>query len=86
MLTLKARLLNIFTGNDFTNQQTGETIKGKTKLQLLATVPLKNGEYKNQLIDLAIPSGKVVLYEAKINEDVEVEVGVLGNDVRFYGI
>lgn len=86
MLTLKARLLNIFTGNNFTNQQTGETIKGKTKLQLLATVPLKNGEYKNQLIDLSIPSEKVAMYENKINEDVEVEVGVLGNDVRFYGI
>ena len=86
MLTLKAKLLNIFTGNDFTNQQTGETIKGKTKLQLLATIPLKNGTYKNQLIDLAIPMEKVARYEDRVNEEVEVEVGVMGNDVRFYGI
>lgn len=85
MLTLKAHLLNIFTGNDFTNQQTGETIKGKTKLQLLARVPLKNGEYKNQLIDLSIPIEKLSLYEDKLNSEVEVEVGLIG-DAKFYGI
>ncbi len=85
MLTLKAHLLNIFTGNDFTNQQTVETIKGKTKLQLLARVPLKNGEYKNQLIDISLPIEKLCLYEDKINCDVEVEVGLIG-DAKFYGI
>lgn len=85
MLTLKAHLLNIFTGNDFTNQQTGEVAKGKTKLQLLASVPLKNGGFKNQLIDLTIPEEKLPLYQEKINCDVEVVVGLIG-DAKFYGI
>lgn len=85
MLTLKAHLLNIFTGNDFTNQQTGEVAKGKTKLQLLASVPLKNGGFKNQLIDLTIPEEKLPLYQEKINSDVEVVVGLIG-DAKFYGI
>lgn len=85
MLTLKAHLLNIFTGNDFTNQQTGEIAKGKTKLQLLASVPLKNGGHKNQLIDLTIPIEKLPLYEDKINMDVEVEVALMG-EAKFYGI
>ena len=85
MLTLKAHLLNIFTGNDFTNQQTGEVAKGKTKLQLLASVPLKNGGFKNQLIDLTIPIEKLHLYQDKMNSDVEVEVGLIG-DAKFYGI
>ena len=85
MLTLKAHLLNIFTGNDFTNQQTGEIAKGKTKLQLLARVPLKNGGFKNQLIDLTIPMEKLHLYKEKINSDVEVEVALIG-DAKFYGI
>ena len=45
-LTLKGTLLNIFTSNDYV-KDSGEVVKGKTKLQLLIKVLLKNGGMKN---------------------------------------
>ncbi len=85
MLTLKANLINIFIGSDYIDKQTGEVTKGKPKLQLMIKIPLKNGASKNQLIDLSIPMEKLSLYQDKINEEVFVEVGLIG-DAKFYGI
>jgi hypothetical protein len=85
MLTLRAHLIHIFTSRDYVNKETGEVTKGKSKLQLLAKIPLKNGEYKSQLIDLSIPMEKLELYKYKITQVVDVEVGFIG-DAKFYGI
>ncbi len=85
MLTLRGALLNIFTSSDYTNKETNEVTKGKTKLQLLVKVPLKNGGYKNTLYDLTIPSDKLAKYTNNINKEVDVEVGVIGEH-KFYGI
>jgi len=85
MLTLRGTLLNIFTSSDYTNKETNEVTKGKTKLQLLVKVPLKNGGYKNTLYDLTIPSDKLAKYTNNINKEVDIEVGVIGEH-KFYGI
>ncbi|MDD4506833.1 MAG: hypothetical protein PHE60_10735 [Sulfurospirillaceae bacterium] len=85
MLTLRGTLLNIFTSSDYTNKETNEVTKGKTKLQLLVKVPLKNGGYKNTLYDLTIPSDKLAKYTSNINKEVDIEVGVIGEH-KFYGI
>lgn len=85
MLTLRGTLLNIFTSSDYTNKETNEVTKGKTKLQLLVKVPLKNGGYKNTLYDLTIPSDKLAKYNNNINKEVDIEVGVIGEH-KFYGI
>ncbi|MCD6654203.1 MAG: hypothetical protein LT067_05500 [Sulfurovum sp.] len=84
MLTLKGQLLNIFTNNDFTKED-GTVIEGKTKLQLLVKMPMKNGQSKNELYDLSIPKEKIELYRQKIGKEVEVEVALIGK-VTFYGI
>jgi hypothetical protein len=81
---MKAKLLHIFTGADFT-KETGETVKGKVKVQLLDVVTLRNGELKNELIDISIPKEKLGLYKDKIGTVVEVEVGIIGK-CSFYGI
>lgn len=83
-LTLKGTLLNIFTSNDYV-KDSGEVVKGKTKLQLLIKVPLKNGGMKNELIDLSIPKDKLLKYKGKENSQVEVEVATIGK-TQFYGI
>ena len=83
-LILKGSLLNIFISNDYTKED-GEVIKGKTKLQLLTKVHLKNGGAKNELIDLSIPVDKVHKYKGKENTTVEVEVATIGK-VQFYGV
>lgn len=85
MISIKAKLLHIFTSADYTNKDTQEVVKGKVKLQLLAQTTLKNGELKNELIDISIPKEKLSLYKDKVGSNVEVEVGVIGK-CSYYGI
>ena len=87
MLIIKAKLLHIFTSADYTNKETGKTSQGKVKLQLLAQTTLKNGEVKNELIDISIPKADYEKYKLKIGSTVEVPVGIIvkGN-VTYYGI
>ncbi|WP_304542896.1 hypothetical protein [Sulfurimonas microaerophilic] len=80
----KAKLLHIFTSADFTKED-GSTVAGKVKLQLLETITLRNGEIKNELIDISIPKDKYNLYKDKVGSTVEVEVGIIGK-CSFYGI
>lgn len=84
MLTLKGTLLNIFKTSDFTKED-GTVALGKTKLQLLVKMPMRNGQSKNELHDLSIPQEKIELYRQKIGKEVEVDVAVIGK-VIFYGI
>lgn len=85
MLIIRGTLLNIFESGSFLNKETNEVTKGKTKLQLLVKVPLKNGGHKNTLYDLTIPSDKLPKYTNTINKEVDVEVGIMG-EYKFYGI
>ena len=84
MLTLTGTLLNIFKTNDFTKED-GTVVPGKTKVQLLVKMSMRNGQTKNELHDLSIPIEKLELYRQKIGKEVEVEVAVIGK-VVFYGI
>jgi len=85
MIIIKAKLLHIFTSADYTNPDTNEVTKGKVKLQLLAQATLKNGEVKNELIDISIPKENYETYKNKIGSTVEVPVGVIGK-CSYYGI
>ena len=84
MLKLTGTLLNIFTNSDFTKED-GTIVPGKTKLQLLVKMPMRNGQSKNQLHDLSIPQEKIELYRQKIGKEVDVEVAIVGKAI-FYGI
>ena len=87
MLIIKAKLLHIFTSADYTNKETGETSQGKVKLQLLAQTTLKNGEVKNELIDISIPKADYEKYKSKIGSTVEVPVSIIAKgNVTYYGI
>jgi len=87
MLIIKAKLLHIFTSADYTNKETGETTQGKVKLQLLAQTTLKNGEVRNELIDISIPKDDYEKYKSKVGTTVEVPVGIIAKGkVTYYGI
>jgi hypothetical protein len=85
MLTIKAKLLHVFKSADYLNRETSEVTLGKNKLQLLMEIPLRNGGFKNELLDISIPPEKVSLYKGKEGEDVEVEVAIIGK-ATYYGI
>lgn len=84
MFIIKGKLLHLFVGADFTKED-GTVVPGKTKAQLLVLSPLKNGEVKNELLDITVPKEKYNLYKDKIGSTVEVEVGVIGK-CSYYGI
>lgn len=84
MLKMTGHLLAIYTSGDF-KREDGEVVKGKTKLQILTRISLKNGTTKNELIDISIPLEKLAKYKGKENTDVEVEVAIVGK-CTFYGI
>lgn len=84
MLKLTGTLLNIFTNSDFTKED-GTVVPGKTKLQLLVKMPMRNGQTKSELHDLSIPIEKLEEYRQKVGKEVEVAVAVIGK-VVFYGI
>ncbi len=86
MLTLKAKLFGIYRSNDFTNKETGEVQKGKTKLQLLTNRKMKDGSDKQELLDISIPPEKETLYKSKVGQEVSVDVGLIAKNYTFYGI
>lgn len=80
----KAKLIGMHTSQDF-RKEDGTVVSGKPKLELLEEIVLKNGEKKNQLVEISIPKDKVHLYKDKIGSTVEVEVGLIGK-CSYYGI
>ena len=86
-LIMKAKLLHLFINADYTNKETGEISIGKVKLQLLIQSILKNGESKNELIDISIPKSDYEKYKSKVGSTVEVPVGIITKgQVTYYGI
>jgi len=86
MLILKAKLLSIYKSMDFVNKETGETTLGKVKLQLMSTIKLRNGETKQELRDISIPTTKLDQYKSKIGQEISVEVGLIAKQYTFYGL
>ncbi|MDD2267366.1 hypothetical protein [Sulfuricurvum sp.] len=84
MFIIKAKLLHLFVGVDF-KKEDGTIVPGKPKIQLVVISHLRNGQIKNELLDISIPQDKVALYKDKIGTTVEVEVGVIGK-CSYYGI
>jgi hypothetical protein len=86
-LIMKAKLLHLFTSADYTNPETQVTTQGKLKAQLLAQTTLKNGEVKNELIDISIPRENYDALKSKIGSTVEIPVGIIAKgQVTYYGI
>jgi hypothetical protein len=86
MLILKAKLLNAYRTNDFTNYETGKVSKGKNKLQLLQTIKMKNGQEKQELLDITVPDAKLSQYKSEIGKEVSVEVGIISKGHSFFGL
>ena len=87
MLILKGKLLHIFKSADCTDKETGEVTQGKVKLQLLVQTTLRNGELKNELIDISIPKDDYEKYKSKIGSTVEVPIGIIAKGkITYYGV
>lgn len=85
MLLFRGHLVHIFPSKNIKDERTGEAIKSKPILQLLAKILNDKGENKSHLIWITIPIEKLALYQDKVTQIIEVEVES-DRDVEFYDI
>lgn len=86
MHILKLKLFGTYVGSDFTRED-GTVVPAKPKLELLDELTLKDGGKKHKILSVSIPKEKLKLYESKVGQVVEVEVGIMSKSpVTFYGV
>jgi len=72
MLQLSGDVWNVFQ-TDVRKDKEGNEYGGDWKVQLMADVPLENGTYKTELVDLKTPDHR--LFEQHKKQPVRVPVG-----------
>lgn len=83
MLTLNGIILNIYKTPVGKNKD-GEAYGGQDKIQIMCENTLRNGEKKNDLIDLTVKDSS----SFGKGEEVSIPVGiyVTGNQPKFYAL
>lgn len=85
MLTLCGSVAHVFAAPDGVDKKTGETYQGGFRVQLMAMVPLQNGEAKYDLVTLSTDAPQA--FEAMKGKYVRVPVGAYpmrGGSVGFF--
>lgn len=57
MFTLTGTIINVFTAPKGVSKKTGEEYGGNDKVQIMGDIPLANGSYRKELIDLTTDQG-----------------------------
>ena len=85
MLSISGKVVNVFTTEAKTDKETGEITPEKTKLQIMGSIALPDGQTKFDLVTLSAPKSPV--FDDLENKKVIVPVGVFapskGNTVFF---
>ena len=86
-VTIEGKMFGGFQKPDFTNKDTGETIKGKFIVQLMVEQKLRNDEIKNELLDVSIPNELISKYKGKEGQAVQIKCNYMAKEkVTFYGV
>ena len=86
-VTIEGKMFGGFQKPDFTNKETGETVKGKFIVQLMVEQKLKNDEIKNELLDVSIPNELISKYKGKEGQPVQIKCNYMAKErVTFYGV
>ena len=84
---IEGKMFGGYQKPDFTEKETGEVKKGKYVVQLMVENELKNGQIKNELLDVSIPSELIPKYKGKIGEVVQIRCKYVSKEkVTFYGV
>lgn len=57
MFSLTGQIVNVFVSPVGVNKDTGEQYGGQDKVQVLGDIPMKNGEYRKDLLTLTTEQG-----------------------------
>jgi len=86
-VTIEGKMFGGYQKPDFTNKETGEVSKGKYIVQLMIEQKLKNGEIKNELMDVSIPAELIPKYKDKEGQIVQIKCNYMAKEkVTFYGV
>lgn len=73
MIILSGTLLKIYNTPEGKDKD-GKAYGGDTKIQILNETKLRNGEMKNEIIDLTVPTAGT--YKEQIGQEIEVPVNI----------
>jgi len=73
MIILSGKLLQVYSTPTGTDKE-GKSYGGDTKIQILNETRLRNGETKNEIIEMIV--SEVYKYKDQLNENIEVQVNV----------
>jgi hypothetical protein len=84
MITLNGMLHNVFSTAASTDKKTGEMIPASTRIQLLASNGLQNGETRSELVTIKVSD--ITPYKPLIGRPVTVPVGAFasGNQIIWF--
>ena len=84
---IEGKMFGGYLRPDFTNKETGQVKEGKYIVQLMIEQKLKNGEIKNELMDVSIPKELIPKYKGKENQVVQIKCNYMSKEkVTFYGV
>lgn len=87
IVMIEGKMLSGYLKPDFTNKETGDVIKGKFIVQLMAEQKLRNDEIKNELLDVSVPNELISKYKGKEGQLVQVKCNYMAKErVTFYGV
>lgn len=58
MFTLQGTIVNVFTAPKGISKKTGEEYGGQDKVQIMGDIPLPEGQYRKELVDLTTDQGE----------------------------
>lgn len=85
MIILSGKLLQVYNTPTGTDKE-GKAYGGDTKIQILNETRLRNGEMKNEIVEMTVPDA--YKYKDQLNQDVEIQVNIRAykNSVYFEAV
>lgn len=86
-LFVKVKVENLFKAKDFTDKKSGETKKGKWKIQTFDNIETEQG-MQMKLIDISIPDEMYQKVKERKGQEITLAVGtyINNNRVGFFGV
>jgi hypothetical protein len=83
-LHMIGKLINTFKANDSIDPETREKRDGKSKIQIMSSMPMESGEQRLELIDLSCHD--IAAFKPLLNKNISFAVGVtaMGGNAYLY--
>lgn len=84
MFLLTGTVVNVFTAPKGISKKTGEEYGGQDKVQIMGDIPLPDGQYRKELVDLTTDQGESLKKMEGREVSCPVSFYVSGKSVGYY--